>query len=85
MRCGRRAKTWLEGHGFTVSEVGNATSNDYRETIIKDYTNRPYTSRLLASLLGIPVSRIQPGSDNATVNDIQIVVGEDLVPLLRGN
>ena len=79
------AKTWLEGHGFTVSEVGNATSNDYRETIIKDYTNRPYTSRLLASLLGIPVSRIQPGSDNATVNDIQIVVGEDLVPLLRGN
>ena len=78
------AKTWLEAQGFTVAEVGNATSNAYRETIIKDYTSRPYTARLLASLLGIPVSRIQPGSDNATVNDIQIVVGDDLIPLLHG-
>ena len=67
-----------------MAEVGNATSNAYRETIIKDYTSRPYTARLLASLLGIPVSRIQPGSDNATVNDIQIVVGDDLIPLLHG-
>jgi len=79
------AKAWLEEQGFTVAEVGNATGNDHRETIIKDYTNHPYTARLLASLMDIPVSRIQPGSDNATVNDIQIVVGEDLIPLLRGN
>ncbi len=75
---------WLEGQGFPVAEVGNATSTDYRQTVIKDYTNNPYTARLLASLLGLPVTQVQPGSDNATVQDIQIVVGEDVIPLLRG-
>ncbi len=77
------ARAWLEARGFTVAEVGNATSADFHETIIKDYTGNPYTARLLASLLGIPTTRISPGNDNATVQDIQIVVGEDLLPLLR--
>ncbi len=77
-------RAWLESQGFTVAEIGNATTSDYRETIIKDYTNNPYTARLLASLMGIPVTRVRPGSDNATIYDIQIVVGEDLIPLVRG-
>jgi LCP family protein required for cell wall assembly len=78
------ARTWLENQGYTVAEVGNATSADYSETIIKDYTSNPYTARLLASQMGLPVTRVQPGSDNATVQDIQIVIGSDLIPLLRG-
>ncbi len=77
-------REWLIGHGFGVAEVGNAARSDYRDTIIKDYTGNPYTARLLAAMLGLPVTRVQPGSDNATVYDIQIVVGEDLIPLLRG-
>lgn len=76
------ARDWLTAQGFSVGEVGNATASDVRETSIKDYTNHPYTARLLASLMGLPVTRVQPGNDNATVYDIQIVVGEDLIPLL---
>ncbi len=78
------ARDWLQARGFNVVEIGNATSSGYRQTVIKDYTNKPYTARLLASLLGLPATAVQPGSDNATVQDIQIVVGEDLIPLLRG-
>ncbi|NPV67789.1 MAG: LCP family protein [Anaerolineae bacterium] len=78
------ARDWLQARGFNVVEIGNATSSGYAHTVIKDYTNKPYTARLLASLLGLPVTAVQPGSDNATVQDIQIVVGEDLIPLLRG-
>jgi len=78
------ARDWLQAQGFNVVEIGNATSSDYAQTVIKDYTNKPYTARLLASLLGLPPTAVQPGSDNATVQDIQIVVGEDLIPLLRG-
>jgi len=78
------ARDWLQAQGFNVVEIGNATSTDYAQTVIKDYTNKPYTARLLASLLGLPPTAVQPGSDNATVQDIQIVVGEDLIPLLRG-
>lgn len=74
---------WLTDQGFNVVEVGNATSSDYRSTVIKDYTDHPYTARWLASLMGLPVTQTQPGSDNATVQDIQIVVGEDLIPLLQ--
>ncbi len=76
-------RTWLEEQGFTVAETGNATSSGYRQSVIKDYTNRPYTARLLASLLGLSITQVQPGSDNATVQDIQIVIGEDLIPLLQ--
>ncbi len=78
------AQAWLEGQGYTVAEIGNAPRSDYRETVIKDYTGNPYTARLLASLMGVPFTRVRPGTDNATVYDIQIVVGEDLIPLLRG-
>jgi hypothetical protein len=78
------ARTWLEGQGFTVAETGNATSSGHRQSVIKDYTGRPYTARLLASLLGLSITQVQPGSDNATVQDIQIVIGEDIIPLLRG-
>ncbi len=77
-------RDWLIGRGFGVAEVGNAQLTNYTETIIKDYTNNPYSARLLASLLGLPVTRVRPGSDNATLYDIQIVVGTDAIPLLRG-
>ncbi len=76
------ARAWLEEQGFTVAEVGNATSSGYRQSVIKDYTNNPYTARLLAALMGLSITQVQPGSDNATVQDIQIVIGEDLLPLL---
>lgn len=78
------ARDWLQDQGFSVAEVGNATSSGYRQSVIKDYTSNPYTARLLASLLGLSITQVQPGSDNATVQDIQIVVGEDLLPLLQG-
>ncbi len=75
---------WLQAQGYSVAEIGNATRSDYTASVIKDYTNNPYSSRLLASRLGLPVTSVQPGSDNATIYDIQLVVGEDLVSLLRG-
>lgn len=77
------ARDWLQAQGFAVAEIGNATSSGYRQSVIKDYTNNPYTARLLASLMGLSITQVQPGSDNATVQDIQIVVGEDLIPLLQ--
>lgn len=77
-------RDWLIGHGFGVAEIGNAQTSDYTETIIKDYTNNPYSARLLAALMGLPVTRVRPGSDNATIYDIQIVVGTDAIPLLHG-
>lgn len=78
------ARDWLQDQGFIVAEIGNATSSSYQQSVIKDYTDNPYTARLLASIMGLSVTQVQPGSDNATVQDIQIVVGEDLLPLLRG-
>ncbi|MBN1965676.1 MAG: LCP family protein [Anaerolineae bacterium] len=78
-----KAREWLEAQGFVVAEIGNATSSGYRETVIKDYTNNPYTARWLAALMGLSVTAVQPGSDNATVQDIQIVIGEDVIALLN--
>lgn len=78
------ARDWLQDQGYSVAEIGNATSSGYQQSVIKDYTNNPYSARLLASIMGLSITQVQPGSDNATVQDIQIVVGEDLIPLLRG-
>ncbi|GAB4571653.1 MAG: hypothetical protein Kow0077_08910 [Anaerolineae bacterium] len=78
------ARDWLQAQGFAIAEIGNAPTTGYRRSVIKDYTGNPYTARYLASILGLEITQVQPGSDNATVQDIQIVVGEDLIPLLRG-
>jgi LCP family protein required for cell wall assembly len=79
-----QTRDWLASRQVSVSELGNVPSPDNAPTTIRDYTNKPYTARYLAALLGLPIDRVQTGSDTLTTADVMVVAGSDLQPLLSG-
>ncbi|MDZ4768870.1 MAG: LCP family protein [Chloroflexota bacterium] len=74
----------LTSRGVTVADVGNMNPATDQPTYILDYGSKPYSARYLAAQLGIPETRIQPGTDGLTSADVMVVVGTDLQPLLNG-
>ncbi len=75
---------WLTGRGVLVAAVDTMPNADAAPTYIRDYTGKPWTTRYLAALLGIPETRIQAANDGLTSADVMIVVGPDIEPLLAG-
>lgn len=75
--AGRTAK-WLKKNGYDVKDVGNADRQDYRQSKIIDRSGNLTAARELASLLGIPESRIKrlalmPKSKY----DLTLIIGKD--------
>jgi len=62
----------------TVVNVGNTSAPDSAPTTIRMYTDKIWTARYLAALLGLPPERVQPGADGLTTEDVALVVGTDL-------
>lgn len=77
-----RTQEWLVGRGVSVSGVGNAPNHNSAPTVIRDYGSNRWTARYLASLLGLPPERIEPGTDGLAADGVVIVVGPDVQPLL---
>ncbi len=80
----RTTQEWMISQGVTIASVGNMPESTNLDTTIRLYTDKPYTARYLASLLGIPNDRIQRSNDGLTSSDIMVVIGPDIQPLLAG-
>lgn len=79
-----QTREFLQSRDVAVVNVGNVPTPTNVDTIIRDYTGNPWTARYLAALLGLPLDRIQPGGDGLTSEDVMVVVGPDIQPLLSG-
>jgi LCP family protein required for cell wall assembly len=73
----------LRWQGVQVVSVGPADRFDYQASLIIDYTDKPYTSALLATLLYLPPERIQRQLDFSSPVDIRIILGRDFQPCHR--
>lgn len=81
----RTTQEWLLSQGVSVADVGNMPESNNNNTTIRMYTDKPYTARYLASLLGLSNDRIVRSSDGLTSADIMVVLGPDIQPLLTGD
>jgi LCP family protein required for cell wall assembly len=79
-----QTREWLQSRGVNVLNVGNMPTPSNSNTVIRYYTGKEWTARYLAALLNLPLDRIEPGSDRLTTEDIVVVVGPDIQPLLSG-
>lgn len=79
-----RTQEWLIGKGINVAETGNATNHGGRDTVIRYYSGEVATAEYLASVLGLSMERIEPGTDGLAATGIVIVVGPDIQALLGG-
>jgi LCP family protein required for cell wall assembly len=77
-------RDWLASRGITIASVGNTADPNNANTVIHVYTTKTWTARYLAALMGLTEDRIQPGQDGLTTEDIAIIVGPDVQPLLSG-
>lgn len=79
-----QTRDWLTGKGVTITQVGNTQNPADANTVIHVYTGKMWTARYLAALMGISSDRIEPGADGLTKEDIAILVGTDIQPILAG-
>ena len=71
--------------GVNVVSVGTADRMNYANTLIMDYTGKPYTARWLAQAFNVPEASIVSGSDPGDGVDIQVILGQDWsVPATQG-
>ncbi len=69
---------FLEAKGFQIGEVGNAEKY-VEQTVIYDYTGKPYTRQSLLQVMGYSQNRLFYRSDPSITADIVIVLGADWV------
>lgn len=79
-----QTRDWMAARGVVITAVGNTPELTNGLTVIRDYTGNIWTGRYLATLLGLPADRIEPGSDGLTSEDVMIVAGTDMPSLLTG-
>jgi LCP family protein required for cell wall assembly len=79
-----KTREWLTARGIPIVDTGNDTDHGNQNTVIRDYGNNRYSALYLAQVLGLPVERIEPGTDGLAAEGIIIVVGPDIQPLLGG-
>jgi LCP family protein required for cell wall assembly len=79
-----RTQEWLIGKGVSVAETGNATNHGGKDTVIRYYSGEIATAEYLASVLGLSIERIEPGTDGLAADGIVIVVGPDIQSILGG-
>ena len=69
---------FLEAKGFQIGEVGNA--DKYKDqTLIYDYSGKPYTVQTLLHVMGYTQNRLFYRSDPSVTADIVIMLGADWV------
>jgi LCP family protein required for cell wall assembly len=71
-----RTRTWLTSKGVSVSEIGNASTN-VSQTVIRNYGGGRNTALWLADMMGLPPSRVQPGSDGLVASGVAVILGSD--------
>jgi hypothetical protein len=59
-----------------VIAVGDARTL-YENTLIIDYTGKYYTSKQLATMLKLPLSRVVSGSNPEGEYDVTLILGND--------
>jgi LCP family protein required for cell wall assembly len=79
-----QTRDWLAGKGVTITTVGNVPTPNNATTVIHVYTGKTWTARYLAALMGLPPESIEPGADGLTSEDIAVIIGPDVQPLLTG-
>lgn len=77
-----QTRDWLAGRGIDIANVGNTQTPSNVDTVIQVYTGKMWTARYLAAVMGLPAERVQPGADGLTTEDIAIVIGPDIQPIL---
>jgi LCP family protein required for cell wall assembly len=73
----------LSSRQVRIANVGNMPAPSGGQTLIVNANNKPYTARYLAALLNLPIDRISNGVAG-TGEDVVVVVGTDIQPLLSG-
>ncbi|MBC7251253.1 MAG: LCP family protein, partial [Anaerolineae bacterium] len=66
---------FLKERGFQVVQFGNADRFDYAQTLIIDYSGKPYTVGRLAQLLNVAEENIQRPADVPSEVDILLIIG----------
>ena len=69
----------LKNNGFTNVRVGDVADGEARsQTQVILYSDKEYSSQVVANLLGIPVNRVTKGKDSQSLSpDIRVILGED--------
>jgi LCP family protein required for cell wall assembly len=70
----------LVERGLSVTGVGETGQVDYTHTTIYDNSGKPNTARYVAGLLGISDAAIYVTGDTLAPYDIQVVLGNDVLP-----
>lgn len=81
-------RDWLQAKGVVIQNIGstNPPANTPPVTIL-DFTGKPWTTKYLAQLLGLPETAIRPGAGGTlqTSADVVILVGSDIQAIINGN
>ena len=75
-------QTYLEEHGLSVVEIGNADAATYRTTQLTVYGDFPYTTQYIIQLMGVPPLNVIDGTltlgdDAPPAYGISILIGDD--------
>ncbi len=71
-----RTGDYLTQQGFQVVQVGDAATLS-EATLIVDYTDKPYTSKQLATVFDLPISSVITGFSPEGDYDVALILGED--------
>ncbi len=73
----RQVADRLESRGFLITEVGPADRNDYQETLIFSYSDKPYTADNLKAYLGVSEENVRHEPNPSGEVDILVILGDD--------
>lgn len=73
----RQVADRLELRGFLITEVGPADRNDYQETLIFSYSDKPYTADNLKAYLGVSEENVRHEPNPSGEVDILVILGDD--------
>jgi LCP family protein required for cell wall assembly len=73
----RQVADRLESRGFQITEVGPADRNDYPETLIFVYNEKPYTISNLQAYLGVNQENVRYEPNPSGPADILVILGQD--------
>ena len=73
------AKAYLEGKGYIVNSVADA-SQPYQRTVIVDYKGKQKVVEQLAAELGVPLTSVASIPDANNPLDVLVILGDDYQP-----
>jgi len=71
---------FLKGQGLNVIEVANADRQDYAQTLIIDYSGKPYTTRYLMEILHLSGGQILLQTTPGHSVDVAVILGSNWSP-----